>query len=203
MAEPFIGEVDQFGFSFVPENWGNCTGALISISQNQALFALLGTAYGGDGRSNFALPDLRGKVAISQGQHPGSRFDWRTGHSGGTESWALRADELAQHSHSAAFSAAGEVSVDVQVSTDSATQNVPKDNSYVAVNMQGSDPGILSFRTDAGNGTDKLGGISGSAVSSGSVAVGGTGGNTRFSLTQPSLILNYCIAMQGLFPSRN
>lgn len=198
MAEPFIGEVDQFGFSFVPQDWGSCAGALIAISQNQALFSLLGTMYGGDGRSNFALPDLRGKVAISQGQYPGSRFDWKNGHLYGTETWTLRSDELAQHSHSAAFNTTGGGNVEMQISTDSATQNVPTDGCSLA--NAGTN---YIYRENAGDATVKLGGVSGSAISSGSVEVGDTGGNTRFSLTQPGLILNYCIALQGLFPSRS
>ncbi|MCJ8273441.1 MAG: tail fiber protein, partial [Psychrosphaera sp.] len=76
MAEPFIGEVDLYGFNFVPQNWAECAGGIIAISANQALFALLGTAYGGDGRTSFALPDLRGKLALSMGNHPGSQYDW-------------------------------------------------------------------------------------------------------------------------------
>jgi len=198
MAEPFIGEVDLFGFDFVPENWASCSGTLISITQNQALYALLGNMYGGDGRTNFALPDLRGKMAQSFGEHPGSRFDWRVGQMAGSETWTMRDNELAQHAHSATFTASGGAA-EVEVSTDAATQNVPTDDSYVA-----SPASTSIYRADAGAGTVALGGvIGGGGITTGTVTVGTTGTNTQFNIIQSTLILNYCIAMQGLFPSRN
>jgi microcystin-dependent protein len=95
MAEPFLGEIRTFGFEFAPKGWAKCEGQLLPINQNQALFALIGTIYGGDGRVTFALPDLRGRVAIGETDaHP-------QGETGGEEAHALTIAELPAHSHRA------------------------------------------------------------------------------------------------------
>ncbi|WP_028865713.1 phage tail protein [Psychromonas aquimarina] len=210
MAEPFIGEVDLYGFNFVPQDWGQCSGGIISISSNQALFSLLGTAYGGDGRSNFALPDLRGKMAISEGNFPGSQFDWKTGQSGGAETHTLKLNELAQHAHTADFTAAGvKTAVNIEATTDNGDNAAPSQGAYLAAAKPpggGSDKPEQIYKTAPSAGsTFNLGGInvSGGSTVEGSVSVGTTGSNTQFSLIQPTLITNYCIALKGLFPSRN
>ena len=101
MAEPFIGEIRTFAFDFVPKGWAKCEGQLLPINQNQALFALLGTIYGGDGRVSFALPDLRGRVVMaSSDAHP-------QGEPGGEEAHALTVAELPPHSHRAKANASG------------------------------------------------------------------------------------------------
>lgn len=98
MAEPFIAEIRIFGFNFAPRGWAACDGQILPIAQNTALFSLLGTSYGGDGRSTFALPDLRGRFALHQGQGPGlsQRF---LGETGGASSVSLLASQMPAHSH--------------------------------------------------------------------------------------------------------
>ncbi len=110
MAEPFLGEIRTFAFDFTPKGWAKCEGQLLPINQNQALFALLGTIYGGDGRRNFALPDLRGRVALGEGAAAtGSAFG--IGEPGGEESHQLTESELPNHRHRAhASTSAGTVS---------------------------------------------------------------------------------------------
>jgi microcystin-dependent protein len=98
MSEPFLGEIRNFGFNFAPQGWAQCQGQLLSISANSALFSLLGTMYGGDGRTNFGLPDLRGRTAISVGQGPG--LTNRTqGEISGVEQVTLTAQQVAPHTH--------------------------------------------------------------------------------------------------------
>ncbi len=211
MAEPFIGQVDVFGFNFVPESWGPCAGSLISISSNQALFSLLGTAYGGDGRTTFALPDLRGKVAISEGMYPGSQFDWKVGKQGGAETHTLNIQELAQHAHSAVFTPSEVTSTNVKVAAtaENGDNATPSNDAFLAQTFPpsvGPDKAELIYKTDPSPGsTVNLGGVnvSGGGALHGDITVGNTGSNQKFSLLQTGLILNYCIAMKGLFPSRN
>jgi len=98
MSEPFIGEIRVFGFNFPPRDWALCDGQLLPISQNTALFSLLGTTYGGDGRTTFGLPDLRGRVAIHPGQGPGLS-DYRWGEKGGVENVTLIPGQIPSHNH--------------------------------------------------------------------------------------------------------
>lgn len=202
MSDPFIGEIRLFGFNFNPRDWNFCAGALLPIAQNSTLFSLLGTTYGGDGRTTFALPDLRGRIPMHKGRHPGSSFDWQMGQMSGSETHTLTINELANHSHIASFTATGGKEAEVLVSTDSATQNTPTDGSYLAVNAKGRDPGEQIYRENAGSGTVKLGGVSGGG-GDGSVTVNATGKSNAFSLIQPVLAMNYSIAMVGLYPSRS
>ena len=102
MSVPFIGEIKMFGGTFAPRNWAFCDGSLIAISQNQALFAILGTNFGGDGRTTFGLPDLRGRVPMSPGRHPGSGIDFRMGQTGGQETTTIAVAEVPAHTHSGA-----------------------------------------------------------------------------------------------------
>ena len=98
MSEPFVGEIRMFGGSFAPRGWALCEGQLLAVNQNDALFSLLGTIYGGDGRTTFGLPDMRGRVPVHQGAGPGLS-DRRLGSKGGEEGVALTAAELPAHSH--------------------------------------------------------------------------------------------------------
>src|SRR5580765_3610287 len=98
MAEPFLGEIRAFGFYFAPLGWATCDGQIMSIAQNQALFSLLGTTYGGNGTTTFALPDLRSRVPVHQGQGPGLS-PYAEGQAGGTEAVTLAAAQMPQHTH--------------------------------------------------------------------------------------------------------
>ncbi len=162
MADPFLSEIRIVSFNFPPKGWALCDGQLLPINQNQALFSLLGTTYGGDGRVNFALPDFRGRVPI----HVGS---WHTlGERGGEQAHTLSTTELPEHSHNVTAASAA-------VNTGS-----PLNNTF------GSLSGGYASRPLA-------------AMNPG--AVSNVGGSQAHLNMQPYLVLNFVIALQGIFPS--
>lgn len=166
MSEPFLAEIRIVGFNFAPRGWAFCDGQILPINQNQSLYSLLGTTYGGDGRTSFALPDLRGRTPIH-------RSDGHTlGQKGGAETITLTAAEIAAHTHS------------VKASTAVADQTVPTDR------ILGADD--IYRNPEAANMT---------ALRSGTVT--NAGGGQAHDNMQPFLALDFCIALQGLFPSRN
>jgi microcystin-dependent protein len=169
MSEPFLGEIRLFPYNFAPRGWAFCAGQLMAISQNTALFALLGTTYGGNGQTTFGLPDLRGRRAVSSGQGPGLSF-YNLGQQGGTEFTTLLQTNMPAHAHS------------VGATMVNAGDNKPAGN-YLAVGG--------SYVNTAPNTT------------MGPLMIGSTGGGQPFSILEPYLALNYCIALVGIFPSRN
>jgi len=211
MADPFIGEIRLFGFNFAPRGWGFCAGALLPISQNTSLFSLLGTTYGGDGRTTLALPDLRGRAAMSKGRHPGSFFDWRMGQRAGSETHTLNIPELANHTHTATFTATGAASVTatLMATTDNGDSATPTAGAFLAAAtppLGGPDQPEKIYKTDpTPDSTVVLGGVevTKTGAVSGTVTIDPQGGSTAFSLLQPVLAMNYCIAMAGLYPSRS
>lgn len=165
MAEPFLSEIRLMSFTFAPKGWALCNGQLLPINQNQGLFSLLGTTFGGDGRVNFALPDLRGRVPI----HVGSGHT--LGERGGEQAHTLSIAELPEHTH-----------VENGTSTN-ATTNVPSSSVGFARSGQlvyGAPSNLV-------------------AMNPGMVA--NTGGSQAHLNMQPFLTLNFCIALQGIFPS--
>jgi microcystin-dependent protein len=167
VAEPFIGMIMLFGGNFAPAGWAQCNGQLLSIQQNTALFSILGTTYGGNGTSNFALPDLRGRAPIHLGQGPGLS-NYTEGEVGGAESVTLLQAQMPAHQH-----------------TQPATNGVQTTNR--PNNALPAEGGVYSNESD------------GSAL----VATSSQGGNQPHENRQPFLVMNYCIALQGIFPSRN
>jgi microcystin-dependent protein len=168
MSNAFLGEIRAFPYNFAPRGWAFCNGQLLPISQNQALFSLLGTTYGGDGQITFALPDLRGRAAISSGQGPGLS-NYILGEETGTESVTLTTNQLPAHTHPSA------------VSSDPGTSPSPA--------------GKLPARGGAYGTTNP-----GAAAAT---QVGAAGGGQPHTNLPPTLTINYCIALQGIFPSRN
>jgi microcystin-dependent protein len=176
MADPFVAEIRIFPFNFAPKGWAFCDGQILPISQNTALFSLLGTTYGGDGKSTFALPDLQGSVPMHPGQGPGlSLFD--LGQIGGSESITLLISEIPAHTHGV-----GRALNDVGNSTSPA-------NAVWA--QAGAGRGGAALYVD-GSPTGK--------VNVNSLSV--TGGGLPHNNMQPYLTLNFCIALQGVFPPR-
>ena len=174
MSEPFIGEIRMVGFNFAPRGWALCDGQLLSISQNTALFALLGTTYGGDGRTTFALPDLRGRVPVHNGNGPGLS-SYPIGTRGGVEAVTLTANQIPPHNHAA--NAAG-----------------PAGNSNDAIgNIWADDAGVSSATYSSAAATGTMRGN----------AIGNTGGGQAHENRQPYLAINFVIALVGLYPSRN
>jgi len=172
MSNPFVGELRLVGFNFPPKGWAFAQGQLLSISQNTALFSLLGTFYGGDGKSTFGLPNLEGSVAIGQGQGPGLS-EYFLGQSAGTQTVTLLASETPGHNHV------------LNASGSPATQTAP------ANNATGNTGTLLIYSTA----TSPLNPMNFSAVS---VAGGSLPHNNMMSY----LCLNWVIAMQGVYPPR-
>ena len=176
MADPFVAEIRIYPFNFAPHGWAFCNGQLMPISQNTALFSLLGTTYGGDGRSTFALPDMAGNVPIHPGQGPGlSLYD--LGQLGGTETVTLLQTEIPAHNHS--------VGRAINANGDSAT---PVNNIWA---QAPAGRGSL-FTYHEAPPTGKVN----------SNALQPSGGSLPHNNLQPYLTLNFCIALQGVFPPR-
>ena len=165
MAEPFLSEIRIMSFDFAPKGWALSNGQLLPINQNQALFSLLGTTFGGDGRVNFALPDLRGRTPI----HVGSGHT--LGERGGEQAHTLSIAELPTHTHV------------LSATSNDGTQVIPAAN-YLA---KAAPANPYSAPTNL------------SAMNAGSIA--NTGGSQAHLNMQPFLILSFCIALQGIFPS--
>ena len=190
MDNQYLADVQLFAGNFVPRNFGACSGSIIAISQNDALYSLLGTTYGGDGRTSFGLPDLRGRVAVSQGTGPGLQ-SWRWGERGGSELTTLTEQNMPQHKHIIA-NAAGTVSL------------------FVSEDEGNSDDPVTGVLANSGNSQYITGPISGSMYNGGNSGscslngeTGNAGGQQGFSNIQPTLALNYVICMAGLYPSRS
>lgn len=172
MSDPFIGEIRPFGFNYAPVGWALCAGQLLPIAQNTALFSILGTQYGGDGKTTFALPDLRGRVPLHAGAGPGLT-PRVPGEMGGTETVTLTPQQLAAHSHGAAA-------------------NSGVGNAYAPTNA--------FWSADAG-GANEYAATPNVSMAADALAL--TGGTNPHGNLQPYLVINYCIALQGIFPQRN
>lgn len=170
MAEPFLAEIRIFPFGKVPRGWAACNGQLLPINQNQALFALLGTTYGGDGRVTFGLPNLQGRVAVGAGQGPGLPAV-TLGQSQGEENHTLTVNELPMHVHIAT------------ANSDTATAVSPAGAVW-------ANSAALPYSSAGGSTMN-------------AAAVTAAGGSQPHANMQPYQVLNYCIATQGIFPSRN
>jgi microcystin-dependent protein len=174
MADPFVAEIRIFPFNFAPKGWAFCAGQLLPISQNTALFSLLGTTYGGDGKSTFALPDLQGNAPMFWGQGPGLSLR-DLGEMSGEQFVTLLTTEMAQHTHA------------LQAGPDPADQQQPDQTRAIGRSQPfiykqpagAAAPGAMAFQ-----------------------AVAPAGGSLPHNNMQPYLTLNFCIALPGVFPAR-
>lgn len=174
MADPFVAEIRIFPFNFAPRGWAWCDGQILPLSQNTALFSLLGTTYGGDGKSNFALPDLQGRAPMHPGQGPGlSAHD--LGETGGSETVTLLESEIPSHSHA------------MRASSDAADNNLP-------TGMMASKP--------LGRGNNMFTAASSPLVQMSGNALAPAGGDQPHNNLQPYLTFYFCIALQGVYPPR-
>jgi microcystin-dependent protein len=166
MAEPFLSEIRIMSYNFAPKGWALCDGQLLPINQNQALFSLLGTTYAGDGRVNFGLPNLKGRVPIHMGP------SHTLGEAGGQQTHTLTMGELPAHSHV------------LNATSNNGTAIIPTGNLLAGSPNQlyhAPDPNLVATRA---------------------TSITNTGGNQPHENMQPYLVLNFCIALQGIFPSQ-
>ncbi|WP_299432680.1 tail fiber protein [uncultured Aquimarina sp.] len=195
--EGTIGEVRMFGGNFAPRAWAFCEGQLLAISQNTALFSILGTTYGGDGRTSFALPDLRGRVPIGPGHGPGLSTR-KLGQRGGTETNTLTILNMPSHNHVAGFGPNSAANVSIPVLADAADVADPS-NATLATSEDGNGAEVKTYSNGSADATLQPF----TAPLAGSVDVGQTGGSQPFQNMQPWLSTYYIICLQGVFPSRS
>ncbi len=167
MATPFLAEIRMFGFDYAPRGWALCNGQTLPIQQNQALFSLVGTTYGGNGTTNFLLPDMQGRTPLHFGTGPGLS-QRNLGESAGSETVTLSIPQMAAHNHPAAGSSA-------------AASLGPPDNNVWAQGPYSTAPNNSMAQGDTTN----------------------TGGGQGHENRSPYTVVNFCIALQGVFPSRN
>ena len=171
--DPFVAEIRIFPFNFAPRGWAFCDGQILPLSQNTALFSLLGTTYGGDGRSNFALPDMRGNAPMHPGQGPGlSLHD--LGETGGSATVTLLESEIPSHAHT-----------------------------MVASNQPGEDPQAVAESLARSVGANLYQASNAGLVQMSPNAIAHAGGDQPHNNMQPYLTLNFCIALQGVYPPRS
>jgi len=166
MSEPFLGEIKIISWNYAPNGWALCNGQLLPINQNQALFSILGTTYGGNGQTNFALPDFRGRAPV----HRGNGFT--EGQAGGSEAVTLNVSQLPAHNHVVKGS---DSASPLQITPAGNTWAISTQNSYEVSSNAAMDPGTIT-------------------------SVGGSQPHTNM---QPYLVLNFMIALIGIFPSQN
>ncbi len=176
MADWYLGEVRAVSFNFAPRGWALCNGQTLAIAQNQALFALLGVQFGGNGTTNFNLPDLRGRTPVSWGQSS-TGTSYTEGEEGGSENITMTTQQLPLHTHF------------VAASTADATLPDPTGNVYAAGSDNSGTP-VLAFTE----------GVPNAVMDTSALAT--TGNSTPLPIVQPYLVVNYIIATTGIFPSR-
>lgn len=213
----FLGGIILFGGNFSPKDWAFCAGQLIPISQNQALYAILGTTWGGDGRTNFAVPDMRSRVPIGVGRGIGLT-EVQEGRAGGNETYTLKVAQMPTHSHNATFNPVTSTgtgitaAVTVNAKTGIGNQNDAGAGYWATGQVKAGKSAIYPVESGYSSTTDTTmaadavsvtvsGG--GGGITGGTVTIDTTGGNAAFSLMQPSLGIQFLMCMQGTFPSRN
>lgn len=167
MSEPFLGEIRMMGFNFPPRGWAQCDGAILPIAQNQSLYSLLGTTFGGDGRTSFALPDMRSRVPLG----PGNGYS--QGQRAGVEAVTLTSNQLAGHSHTLEATSAD------------------------------ASPGAATGTSVYGKAGFPGYGAAQNLTATSPASVSNAGNNGAHTNMQPIQVINFCIALKGLFPSRN
>ncbi|MCW9709178.1 phage tail protein [Fodinibius salsisoli] len=195
MKDEYIGVIKMFGAEWAPRGWKLCNGQLLEITQFEALYSVIGTTYGGDGKNNFALPDLRGRVPIGCGSGPGLS-PHHAGHTGGTETTALRISHLPAHSHQATVN---NFQVKIQASDQAGTKSTPGAGGARTlaagagegrgVNLYNHEQPVVTLRTETEAAAD--------------VGIKKTGEGKSFSKIQPYLAINFIICSEGIYPSRN
>ena len=177
MGQPFIGEIRMFAGNFAPAGWMTCSGQTMPISENDALFTLIGTTYGGDGQETFGLPDLQGRLPNHAGQGPGLSNNYQLGEKGGTESVTLNTNQIPNHNH-------------VVAGTNTQQQNSPQNAVFATVTS--TQAGVLGYESNAAPSTSLI-----------PATIQGAGGSAPHNNIQPTLCITYIISLYGVFPTQN
>ncbi|WP_426305669.1 phage tail protein [Acidovorax facilis] len=177
--EQFIGEIRAFPFSFAPKDWALCNGQVLAISSNTALFSILGTVYGGDGKVTFGLPNLQSRVVVAPGQGPGLSL-WDLGETAGSDNVTLLPTEMPMHTHQ------------VTGMNNPGTELAPGNSSYLSRDIRGGSGVVQYMQTGAVPSTPMA-----------PNTLGASGGTMPHENRQPFQVLNYCIALTGIYPARN
>jgi len=185
MGEPYLGEITIGAFNFAPQGFAFCDGQILAISTNTALFSLLGTNYGGNGQSNFALPDLRGRVPLHVGGSQGPGLSpYSLGQQGGTETVTLTTGQMPGHNHT------------LVVDNSPSTASAPSNGAFIGQGPStGSGPNATQLKIYTSDAVQQ--------ITLNPQSIGISGGNQPHPNIQPFLGLNFLIALQGIFPSRN
>lgn len=209
--EPFIGEISYVAFNYAPNDWLPCDGQVLPISQYNALFSLIGTTYGGNGTTTFALPDMRGRVAMHRGQHPGGSM-FTLGQTGGVENATLTVNNMPSHNHPATATSTSTSTVAPGATATSALKavNSDADQKNASGNSLANAKGLNSAYSaaapnvamNAASIETTLSGINIATTTNTTVSVGNAGGSQPFSIMQPYTVLNCIIAVQGVYPVR-
>jgi len=197
--EGTIGEIRMFAGNFEPRTWAFCKGQLLSISSNTALFSILGTTYGGDGRNTMGLPDLRGRVPIGAGQGPGLS-SYREGQKGGLETVILNTTQIPSHNHSIGSRTGNLINVEATavINADTSGSTSDPSNGFIG---QDTNANIYGNRPDT---TLNPGSVTiNASLNPSDIVVGNTGGNLSHENRQPYLTCYYIICLQGVYPSRS
>ena len=181
MSSFYLGQISMFGFNFAPKDWAFCNGQTLPINQNQALFSLLGTYYGGNGATTFALPNLQSNLALHQGQGTGLS-PYIIGQTGGVEAVTLATNQMPSHSHTFNATTAAATAAAIGTSLLPATPTASDGTAYAV--SQAADPALVPQTLAA-------------------IAVAPIGGSQPHNNVMPSLCISFCIALVGIFPSRN
>lgn len=200
MADMYIAQIVAGGWNFAPRGTVMCSGQLLSVSQNSALFSLLGTTYGGDGVTTFGIPDLRGRAAIGQGQGPGLA-NYPLGARQGVENATLNGSNLPTHTHGAQVSGTG--SATFNASSTKAVNATPQAGGFLARAVDTTNPPVSTpaiYVPATGNTADTA--LAGLNLAGAPVTVNPAGNSSPFSILQPLLAITYVMVTEGIYPSR-
>lgn len=205
MSDPFLGEIRMVGFNFAPRGWALCAGQLMSISQNSALFALLGVTFGGDGQTTFALPDYRSRSPVGMGNGPGLTPIIQ-GEVSGSENVTILQTQMPAHTHTAVsgpYSASLTGPINIPAATTGTTQSAPGSTTVLGPVTAAGRPGSLYATTAADTTLAPFNATVTGNVTPGNPTIGVTGGGLPLPIRNPYLGTNFIIALEGVFPSRN
>ena len=194
MSDPFIGQISMFAGNFAPRGWAFCNGQLLSVSQHTALFSILGTTYGGNGQTTFALPNLQGRVPVHIGQSPDTS-NYMLGEAGGVESVTLTISQMPAHSHLVTETGSGSLQV-AGIGSNASTTPSPTNN-ILGASAAGGSPSAAIWSDELNDPVSLANPINANFIAQ------LAGGSQPFSIRNPYLGMNFIIALEGLYPTRN